>query len=71
MVDAAAWPGEKSTRFHFDMSLLETLPDRWWPEMHTFYLPVGEMAPTLEDISLLLGLRCAGRAVAAVDLPPN
>ena len=71
MVEGAARRGKKSTRFHFDMSLLAALLDRWRPETHTFHLPVGEMALTLEDVSRLLGLPYAGGAVATVDVPPS
>ncbi|CAO2146032.1 unnamed protein product [Urochloa humidicola] len=41
MMDAELRPGEKATRFHFDMSLLAALLDRWRPETHTFHLPIG------------------------------
>ncbi|CAN6223127.1 unnamed protein product [Urochloa humidicola] len=71
MLDAELRPGEKATRFHFDMSLLAALLDRWRPETHTFHQPVGEMAPTLQDAALLLGLPCAGQAVAAQDVAPD
>ena len=60
---------ERATRFQFDMSLLAALVDRWRPETHTFHITVGETAPTLQDVSLLLGLPCAGRAMGAVDVP--
>ena len=47
-------PGEK--RVAIDGSLLSCLVDRWRPETHTFHFRWGEMAPTLEDVSLLLWL---------------
>ncbi|XP_039851095.1 protein MAIN-LIKE 1-like [Panicum virgatum] len=50
------------------MSLLAALLDRWRPETHTFHLPVGEITPTLQDVVMLLGLPCAGRAVGAEDV---
>ena len=50
------------------MSLLVALLDRWRPETHTFHLPVGEMTHTLQDVAMLLGLPCAGRAVGAEDV---
>ena len=56
---------ETSLRFSVDRALLSALVDRWRPETHTFHLPVGEMAVTLQDVSLLLGLPHDGRAVAA------
>jgi hypothetical protein len=34
-----------------DRSLLVALADRWRLETHTFHLPCGEMAPTLQDAS--------------------
>ncbi|BAF07768.1 Os02g0140500, partial [Oryza sativa Japonica Group] len=37
------------------------------PETHTFHLPCGEMAPTLQDVSYLLGLPLAGAPVGPVD----
>jgi hypothetical protein len=46
------------------------LADRWRPETHTFHLPCGEMAPTLQDVSYLLGLLIAGEAVGPVAVPP-
>lgn len=68
--DPGADPREAARRFNFDRSLLAALVDRWRPETHTFHLPVGEMAPTLEDVTLLLGLPCAGQAVGPVDVGP-
>ena len=46
-----------------DRSLLTALVDRWRPETHTFHLPCGEMAPTLQDVAMLLGLPINGVAV--------
>lgn len=60
---------DKQTRFSYDRSLLTALLDRWRPETHTFHLPVGEMTPTLQDVSMILGLPLAGRAVGAMDVP--
>ncbi|OEL37680.1 hypothetical protein BAE44_0001301, partial [Dichanthelium oligosanthes] len=62
---------DRATRFQFDMSLLAALLDRWRPETHTFHLIVGELALTLQDVSLLLGLRCTPLAMGAVDVPVN
>ena len=58
---------ERSRRFPFDRSLLTALVDRWRPETHTFHLPFGEMAPTLEDVAMLLGLPIAGAAAFPPD----
>jgi hypothetical protein len=44
---------------------------RWRTETHTFHLPCGEMAPTLQDVSYLLGLPIAGEAVGPVAVPPT
>ena len=59
---------EAATRFSYDRALLAPLVDRWHPEMHTFHLLCGEMAPTLEDVSLLMGLPCAGATIGARDV---
>lgn len=56
-------------RFSYDRSLIAALVDRWRPETHTFHLPVGEMAPTLQDVSYLLGLPCGGHPVVPHDAP--
>ncbi|QHN83485.1 uncharacterized protein DS421_20g705190 [Arachis hypogaea] len=37
-------------------ALVNALVERWRPETHTFYFPVGECAVTLEDVALILGL---------------
>ena len=55
--------------FSYDRSLLAALVDRWRPETHTFHFPVGEMAPTLEDVNFLFGPPCAGAAVSEPDTP--
>lgn len=62
---------EKSTRMAMDRSLLSCLVDRWRPETHTFHFPWGEMAPTLEDVSMLLGLPLAGEPIGPTDPPHN
>ena len=53
----------ESGLFSLDRSLLTALVDRWRPETHTFHLPCGEMAPTLQDVTYLLGLPVAGDPV--------
>ena len=58
---------DPSRRFSLDRALLTALADRWRPETHTFHLPCGEMAPTLQDVSYLFGLPIAGQAVCAPD----
>ncbi|WVZ94991.1 hypothetical protein U9M48_040806 [Paspalum notatum var. saurae] len=44
---------------------------RWRPETHTFHMPCGEMAPTLRDVSYLLGLPIAGTAVGPRVVPAS
>ena len=63
--------GGAKKRVQLDRSLLAALVDRWHPEMHTFHLPCGEMAPTLQDVSYLLGLPIAGKAVGPVAVEPT
>ena len=60
-----------SRRVGTDRSLLSCLVDRWRPETHTFHFPCGEMAPTLQDVSYLLGLPLAGAAVGPLQAPAN
>lgn len=61
--------GVNSTRVHYDKSLLTCLVDRWRPETHTFHFRWGEMAPTLQDVSYLLGLPLAGEAIGPLHAP--
>ncbi|RYR46974.1 hypothetical protein Ahy_A07g032868 [Arachis hypogaea] len=37
-------------------ALVNALIERWHPDTHTFHLPIGECAMTLEDVALILGL---------------
>ena len=57
----------QAKRFSYDKSLLTCLVDRWRPETHTFHFPWGEMAPTLQDVSYLLGLPLAGAAIGPLE----
>nr|CAD40694.3 OSJNBa0083D01.11 [Oryza sativa Japonica Group] len=66
LVEAAAGHVDPARRWTMDRSLLAALVDRWRPETHTFHLPCGEVAPTLQDVSYLLGLPLAGDAVGPV-----
>ncbi|WVZ85291.1 hypothetical protein U9M48_032236 [Paspalum notatum var. saurae] len=58
-------------RFSYDFSLLAALVDRWRPETHTLHLTVGEMAPTLQDVSYLLGLPLRGDTMGLTDVAPG
>ena len=60
---------DASKRIATDRSLLSCLVDRWRPETHTFHFPCGEMAPTLQDVSYLLGLPLAGAPVGPLVAP--
>ena len=60
-----------STHGIVDRSLLTALLDRWRPETHMFHLPCGEMAPTLQDVSFLLGLPLVGEAVGPRVVAPG
>ena len=62
---------ERSRRFSLDRSLPTALVDRWRPKTHTFHIPFGEMAPTLHDVAMLLGLPIAGAPVFPLDAPVN
>ena len=61
----------RSRRLAIDSSLLTCLVDRWRPETHTFHFRFGEMAPTLEDVSMLLGLPLAGEPIGPLEAPGN
>jgi hypothetical protein len=49
-----------------DDALLMALVDHWRPETHTFHLACREVAPLLEDVSYILGLRVSGVVVSGV-----
>ncbi|KAM0892101.1 hypothetical protein ACQ4PT_025990 [Festuca glaucescens] len=55
----------------YDHSLLTCLVDRWRPETHTFHFRWGEMAPTLQDVSFLLGLPLEGQAIGPLEEPAD
>ncbi|XP_062209017.1 uncharacterized protein LOC133910744 [Phragmites australis] len=67
-VDVLVGGSEVPTRFRYGKVVLAALVDMWRPETNTSHLPCGEMAPTLEDISLLMGQPCTGAAVRARDM---
>ncbi|XP_051189852.1 protein MAIN-LIKE 1-like [Lolium perenne] len=45
---------------NMNASALTALVDRWRLETHTFHLRAGEMTPTLQDVSMILGLPIQG-----------
>ncbi|XP_050917828.1 serine/threonine-protein phosphatase 7 long form homolog [Lathyrus oleraceus] len=53
----------KISSLKVDSKLIVALLERWRPETHTFHLPTGECTITLEDVSMLFGLRIHGKAV--------
>ncbi|KAK1607857.1 hypothetical protein QYE76_031530 [Lolium multiflorum] len=55
------------SRLNYDAALITCLVDRWRPETHTFHFRWGEMAPTLEDVSMLLGLPLAGEPIGPLE----
>ncbi|XP_020962443.1 serine/threonine-protein phosphatase 7 long form homolog [Arachis ipaensis] len=49
-------------------ALVNALIERWHPETHTFHLPIGECAVTLEDVALILGLPTDGLPVTGMTM---
>ena len=43
-----------------DRALLSAFAERWHRETSSFHLPFGEMTVTLDDVSILLGLKVRG-----------
>ncbi|KAE8791871.1 Alpha-L-arabinofuranosidase 1 [Hordeum vulgare] len=52
-------------------AVLTALTDRWRPETHSFHLPCGEMAMTLEDMAMISGLPLNGDAVTGHVIAVN
>ncbi|XP_028117595.1 serine/threonine-protein phosphatase 7 long form homolog [Camellia sinensis] len=52
-----------------DHPLITALVERWRTETHTFHFPTGQATVTLQDVSVLYGLRIDGRAVTGPDPP--
>jgi hypothetical protein len=63
--------GTPIKRLQYDHSLLTCLVDRWRPETHTFHFRWGEMAPTLQDVSFLLGLPLEGQPIGPLEEPAD
>ena len=61
--------GAAKKMMKLDRGVLAALVDRWRLETHTFHLPTGEMAPTLQYVSYVLCLPIQGEAIQAVDVP--
>ncbi|XP_072084561.1 serine/threonine-protein phosphatase 7 long form homolog [Arachis hypogaea] len=49
-------------------TLVNALVERWHPDTHTFHLPVGECAVTLEDVAMIFGLPTDGLPVTGMTL---
>ncbi|KAL8546418.1 hypothetical protein ACS0TY_006229 [Phlomoides rotata] len=47
-----------------DSHLITALVERWWPETHTFYFPVGEATVTLQDVTIIWGLHIDGEPLS-------
>ncbi|KAD4888427.1 hypothetical protein E3N88_20500 [Mikania micrantha] len=50
-----------------DSALISALVERWPPETHTFHIPFGEVTVTLQDVTVLLGLRIDGNVVSGTE----
>ncbi|RYR13229.1 hypothetical protein Ahy_B04g070341 isoform J [Arachis hypogaea] len=49
-------------------ALVNALIERWHPDTHTFHLPIGECAVTMEDVALILGLPTDGLPVTGMTI---
>ncbi|XP_025652084.1 protein MAIN-LIKE 2-like [Arachis hypogaea] len=48
--------------------MVNTLIERWYPDIHIFHLPVGECVVTLEDVVIILDLLTNGLPVTGVTM---
>ncbi|QHN78255.1 uncharacterized protein DS421_19g659790 [Arachis hypogaea] len=55
-------------RYNDRKVLINALVERWHPDTHTFHLPVGECAVTLEDVAVILGLLTDGLPVIGMTM---
>jgi hypothetical protein len=62
---------ETEKKMTLDRALITVLVDWWRPETHMFHFRWGEMAPTLQDVSYLLGLPLAGLPIGPLNAPRN
>ncbi|KAL8514084.1 hypothetical protein ACS0TY_013265 [Phlomoides rotata] len=51
-----------------DRHLITALVERWRPEAHTFYFPVGEATVTSQDVAVIWGLSIEGEPVVYHEL---
>ncbi|XP_025703177.1 serine/threonine-protein phosphatase 7 long form homolog [Arachis hypogaea] len=49
-------------------ALVNALIERWHPDTHTFHLPIGECAVSLEDVALILGLPTDGLTITGMTM---
>nr|XP_025703869.1 serine/threonine-protein phosphatase 7 long form homolog [Arachis hypogaea] len=52
----------------YQSALVNVLIERWRSKTHTFHLPVGECAVTLEDVAIILGLLTNGLPITGPTL---
>ncbi|RYR30908.1 hypothetical protein Ahy_B01g055698 [Arachis hypogaea] len=55
-------------RYNDRKALVNALVERWYPDTHTFHLPIGECAVTLEDVAMILGLPTDGLPVTEMTM---
>ncbi|XP_028097190.1 protein MAIN-LIKE 1-like [Camellia sinensis] len=69
-VAVAVWHGELA-RFTYRFVkklLISNFVERWQPETNTFYMTVGEMTLTLDDVGTILGLPIVGKSVSVPNV---